>query len=115
MSRSHLLHTGLNSHDSSPLRIVGAKGVYFELEDGRRLIDASNTAGVLGHGHPAIVAAVREAAASPVINEGWLWPDREAAARDLVESAFADDADWVGAVRFFLSGSEANDLALSLC
>ncbi len=111
---SFILHTGLNSHDSEPLRIAGADGVYFELEDGRRLIDASNTAGSLGHRHPRMVEAIREAATSPVINEGWLWPGREQAATDLVEIAFAEDPDWVGAVRFCLSGSEANDLALSL-
>ncbi len=111
---SFILHTGLNSHDSEPLRIAAASGVHFELEDGRRLIDASNTAGALGHEHPKMVEAIEQAAKSPVINEGWLWPGREQAASDLVEIAFADDLDWVGAVRFCLSGSEANDLALSL-
>lgn len=114
MQPSYLLHTGLNSHDSKPLRIVAAEGVHFELEDGRRLLDASNTAAPLGHRHPAMVEALREAATCPVINEGWLWPEREEAARDLVEGAFAGDGDWVGAIRFCLSGSEANDLALSL-
>lgn len=114
MSRSPLLFTGLNSGTASYGRIVGAEGVCFELADGRRLIDASNTAGPLGHRHPEIVEAVRGAATAPVINEGWPWPEREDAARELLETAFAGEADWVGAVRFFLSGSEANDLALSL-
>jgi 4-aminobutyrate aminotransferase-like enzyme len=115
MASDYLIHTGINSDTATPLRIAGADGARFRLEDGRDVIDASNTAGSLGHQHPAIIAAVRDAAASPVVNEGWFWPDRESAARDLVEIAFAQDTDWVGAVRFFLSGSEANDLALSLC
>ena len=114
MSRSPLLFTGLNSGTASYGRIVGAEGVRFKLDDGRTLIDASNTAGSLGHGHPEIVAAVREAADAPVINEGWPWPAREEAARELLDVAFAGETEWIGAVRFFLSGSEANDLALSL-
>lgn len=114
MSPNHLLSTGLNSGDATYGRIVGGEGVHFVLEDGRRLLDASNTGGPLGHGHPELVQAIRAAATSPVINEGWLWAEREEAARELVETAFAGEHEWVGAVRFFLSGSEANDLALSL-
>lgn len=114
MSTSRLLSTGLNSGEAEYGRIVDAEGSYFHLENGRRLLDASNTAAPLGHRHPEIVEAVRRATTAPSINEGWFWPDREAAARELVETAFRDELDWVGAVRFFLSGSEANDLALSL-
>jgi 4-aminobutyrate aminotransferase-like enzyme len=113
-SASRLLSTGLNSGDAKYGTIVGGEGIHFLLADGTRLIDASNTGGPLGHRHPEIVAAIREAASAPAINEGWLWPDRERAAEELIELAFGDEP-WVGAVRFFLSGSEANDLALSLC
>jgi len=109
-----LLSTGLNSGKAGYGRIVGGEGAYFVLDDGTRLLDASNTAGPLGHGHPEIVEAVRRAATAPAINEGWLWPEREQAARDLLEIAFGEEESWVGGVRFFLSGSEANDLALSL-
>jgi 4-aminobutyrate aminotransferase-like enzyme len=111
---SRLLSTGLNSGKVGYGRIVGAEGAYFVLDDGTRLLDGSNTAGPLGHAHPEIVEAVRAAASAPTINEGWLWPDREAAAQELIETAFGEELSWVGAVRFFLSGSEANDLALSL-
>jgi 4-aminobutyrate aminotransferase-like enzyme len=110
---SRLLTTGLNSGDTPYGTICGGEGVYFLLESGHRLLDASNTGGPLGHQHPDIVAAIREAATAPVINEGWLWPNRVRAAEDLVELAFNGEP-WVGAVRFGLSGSEANDLALSL-
>jgi 4-aminobutyrate aminotransferase-like enzyme len=68
----------------------------------------------LGHAHPDIVAAVREAAAEPVVNDGWYWPAREEAIEELIAVAFGGDADSIGAVRFALSGGEANDLALSL-
>ncbi|MEO1313589.1 MAG: aminotransferase class III-fold pyridoxal phosphate-dependent enzyme, partial [Pseudomonadota bacterium] len=77
------------------------------------VLDASNTGGPLGHGHPDMVEAVRKAAENPVINEGWFWKDREQAAQDLIDTCFEGEEDWVGGVRFFLSGSEANDLAMS--
>jgi 4-aminobutyrate aminotransferase-like enzyme len=112
---SRLLRTGLNAGDSAPLTVVGGEGVYFHLDDGRRLIDGSNTGGGLGHRHPAMVEAIRRAADTPVVNEGWTWIGREQAADDLINTAFKGEEDWVGAVRFCISGSEANDMALSLC
>jgi 4-aminobutyrate aminotransferase-like enzyme len=112
---SRLLRTGLNAGDSAPLAVVGGEGVYFHLADGRRLIDGSNTGGGLGHRHPAMIEAIRRAADTPVVNEGWSWIGREQAADDLIDIAFAGEHDWVGAVRFCISGSEANDMALSLC
>jgi len=105
---SRLLRTGLNAGDSAPLTVVGGEGVYFHLEDGRRLIDGSNTGGGLGHRHPAMVEAIRRAADTPVVNEGWTWIGREQAADDLIRIAFEGEEDWVGAVRFCISGSEAN-------
>lgn len=111
---TRLLSTGLNSGNTGYGRIVGADGVHFVLDDGRRVVDASNTAAPLGHRHPRLVEAVQRAAGAPVVNEGWAWPEREEVAEELLETAFAGEQEWVGAVRFFLSGSEANDLALSL-
>jgi 4-aminobutyrate aminotransferase-like enzyme len=93
--------------------VIGGEGVWFELSDGRRVIDASNTAAPLGHCHPEIVEAVRAAAAAPAINEGWGWRERERTAADLVRIAVGDE-DWPGGVRFFISASEANDAALAL-
>ena len=97
------------------MAVVGGEGVYFHLSDGRKLIDGSNTGGGLGHRHPAMVEAIRRAADTPVVNEGWTWVGREQAADDLMATAFKGEDDWVGAVRFCISGSEANDMALSLC
>jgi 4-aminobutyrate aminotransferase-like enzyme len=97
----------------APFRIVAGEGVRFLLDDGRHVLDASNTGCPLGHRHPALVDAVRRAAELPVVSEGWPWHERDDAASDLVDLTF-DGEPWVGAVRFCLSGSEANDLALSL-
>jgi 4-aminobutyrate aminotransferase-like enzyme len=112
---SRLLRTGLNAGNSAPLTVVGGEGVYFHLQDGRRLIDGSNTGGGLGHRHPRMIEAIRNAADTPMVNEGWTWIGREQAAEDLINTAFAGEEDWVGGVRFCISGSEANDMALSLC
>lgn len=109
-----LLATGLTAGSAAVPRIVGGSGAYFELEDGRRVVDASNTAAPLGHGHPAIVQAVRRAADAPVVNEGWTWPERGLAAEELLATAFEGE-DWAAAVRFFVSAGEANDAALALC
>lgn len=110
-----LLRTGLNSGGGDGPRIVGGEGVYFHMSDGRKLLDGSCTAGPLGHCHPEMIAAIRECAGrAPVVSEGWFWQEREDAANELISSAFGDETDWIGAVRFFLSGSEANDAALAL-
>jgi len=108
-----LIRTGLNAGEGPKFQIVGGEGVYFVLDDGRRVLDASNTGGPLGHAHPDMVATVRRAATNPIVNEGWVLAEREAAADDVIDIAFAGE-DWAGGVRFFLSGGEANDLALCL-
>ena len=109
-----LLSTSLTAGKSAVPGVVGGQGIYLELADGRRVIDASNTAAPLGHANPQVVEALRAQLAAPALNEGWGWGERSAAAEDLLSIAFAGEESWVGAVRFFLSGSEANDAILSL-
>jgi 4-aminobutyrate aminotransferase-like enzyme len=109
-----LLSTSLTAGKDAVPAVVGAQGVHFELADGRRVIDASNTAAPLGHAHPEVDEALRAAIGAPALNEGWGWREREEAAAELLDVAFAGEGEWVGAVRFFLSGSEANDAILSL-
>ena len=101
MSR-RLLSTSLTAGEGGSPKIVGGDGVFFVLEGGRRVIDASNTAAPLGHCHPEIVEAIRGAASAPVINEGWQWDERDRAAEELLDVAFAGE-EWAGAVRFFVS------------
>jgi 4-aminobutyrate aminotransferase-like enzyme len=117
MPPSHplLLFSDFNIGRSADVSIIGGEGIHFLLDDGRRVIDGSDTGAALGHAHPDIVAAIRAAADAPIVNDGWYYRDREEAISELAAIAFPDDADLVGAVRFCMSGSEANDLALSLC
>jgi 4-aminobutyrate aminotransferase-like enzyme len=111
---SRLLSTSLTAGDSATPAVVSAHGVWFRLADGREVIDASNTAAPVGHCHPEIIEAIRRAADAPVVNEGWHWAERDQAAEDLLGTAFAGE-NWPAAVRFFVSASEANDVALALC
>ncbi len=111
MAAPRLLSTSLTA-GSQPL-VVAGEGMWLTLDDGRRVIDGTNTAAPLGHSHPEIVAAVRAAAAAPALNEGMRWGPRESAAETLLETAFAGE-DWAGAVRFFISAGEANDVVLAL-
>lgn len=115
MNRPALLFSDFNVGRSADVRIVGGEGAYFRLDDGRRVIDGSDTGAALGHAHPDIVAAIHAAASAPTVNDGWYYGDRDDAIAELAAAAFADDLDVIGAVRFCLSGSEANDLAMSLC
>ena len=112
--KSKLLISDFNVGRSNGVQVETGDGVHFVLRDGRRVIDGSNTGGSLGHRHPDMIAAVKAAAEQPIVNDGWYWPAREAAIEELIETAFGGDDELVGAVRFALSGGEANDLALSL-
>jgi 4-aminobutyrate aminotransferase-like enzyme len=108
---SRVLSTSLTA-GSQPL-VVRAEGMWLELDDGRRVIDGTNTAAPLGHAHPEVVEAVRAAATAPAINEGVRWRGRDEAADAILDTALAGE-EWPGAVRFFISAGEANDVALSL-
>jgi 4-aminobutyrate aminotransferase-like enzyme len=112
LTGTRLLKMGMGINDGP--QIVGGRGVRLQLDDGREVIDAATTPAPLGHRHPRVIEAVVDAArAAPTLDEGWTTPTREAAAEMLLGTVFAGE-DWVGAVRFALTGSEANDLALSL-
>lgn len=113
MSESRLIRTGIAATGGT--RVVDGQGVWLRLEDGRRVIDAMTTPAPLGHRHPRIVKAVTEAAkSSTTLDEGWSTSMRETAADLVLGTALADEP-WAAGVRFALTGSEANDLALSLC
>lgn len=109
---SRLLKTSLIAGDTPAPHVVGGEGCRIKLEDGRWMLDGSNTGGPLGHRHPKMIEALHHAAELPVINEGWPWIEREQAGEELFDTAFKGE-DWAGAVRFCLSASEANDMALS--
>ena len=105
MNGSHLYDTFARA----PLAFARGEGAWIETTDGRRLLDFSGgvAVNVLGHAHPALVAALTEQA-------GKLWhvsnlfriPEQEALADKLCRATFADR------VFFCNSGAEAVECAI---
>jgi glutamate-1-semialdehyde 2,1-aminomutase len=93
-----------------PLTIVRGEGARITDADGHEYVDflGEYTAGLYGHSHPAIVAAILAALADGIVLGA---PNRyEAALAEAICSRFPS----VELVRFCNSGTEANLLALSL-
>ncbi|MBA4095111.1 MAG: aspartate aminotransferase family protein, partial [Candidatus Accumulibacter sp.] len=85
---SRLLHRRL---DRVPPRAISAAGLIVRTVDGHEVIDASGGAAVscLGHGHPAVVEAIRrQAAALGYVHSGFFTSEpAEALAERLVGHA----------------------------
>ena len=104
---SHVLPT----YNRAPLSFTRGEGSWLWAEDGQRYLDlgAGIAVNVLGHAHPALVAALTEQA-------GQLWhvsnlyriPEQERLADLLAEKTFADQ------VFFTNSGTEAAELAIKM-
>ena len=101
----------LPSYSRAPLSFVKGEGAWLIEADGRRFLDFASGIAVmaLGHGHPAVVGALKDQADQ-------LWhtsnlynvPQQEALAEKLVEHTFADT------VFFCNSGTEAAELAIKM-
>jgi glutamate-1-semialdehyde 2,1-aminomutase len=94
-----------------PLTIVRGDGARITDADGHEYVDflGEYTAGLYGHSHPVIAAAIRDALAGGIVLGA---PNRyEAELAEAVCSRFPS----IDLVRFCNSGTEANLLALSLC
>ncbi len=90
-----------------PLHLVRGDGVVLEAADGRRYLDAYNNVPVLGHSHPAVVAAASTQLATLTTNSRYL----QDAPVELAERLLATLPDRFDRVLLVSSGSEAGDLA----
>lgn len=90
-----------------PLHLVRGEGVVLHAADGRRYVDAYNNVPVLGHSHPAVVAAASAQLATLNTNSRYL----QDAPVELAERLLATLPDRFDRVLLVNSGSEANDLA----
>ena len=94
----------------TPLQIVSGKGQYLFDENGTTYLDCVNNVCHVGHGHPAVVAAIADQARVLNTNTRYLHPNIVKLAERLTQTLPAPLE-----VCFFVnSGSEANDLALRL-
>jgi len=101
----------LPSYARAPLSFVKGEGAWLIEADGRRFLDFGSGIAVmaLGHGHPALVQALKDQAEK-------LWhtsnlytvPEQVALAESLVDHSFADT------VFFCNSGTEAAELAIKM-
>jgi len=107
---SRLLHRGR----AAPPLAVGGHGSWLRLSDGREILDASGGAAVscLGHGHPAVVAAVRaQVGALEYAHTGFF--TNEPAER-LGEVLVGHEPGGLSRAYFVSGGSEAMEAALKL-
>jgi adenosylmethionine-8-amino-7-oxononanoate aminotransferase len=107
---SRLLHRGR----TAPPVATGGRGSWLHLSDGRKILDASGGAAVscLGHGHPAVVAAVqKQVGALEYAHTGFF--TNEPAER-LGEVLVGHEPGGLSRVYFVSGGSEAMEAALKL-
>ena len=108
---SRLLHRGLRD---IPPQAVSAQGLTVRLADGREIIDASGGAAVscLGHGHPAVIAALRaQVETLPFAYNGFF---TTAPAEALADRLVGAAPGGLTHAYFVSGGSEANEAAIKL-
>lgn len=108
---SRLLHRGLRD---IPPQAVSAQGLMVRLADGREIIDASGGAAVscLGHGHPRVIAAVRDQSERLAFAYNGFFTT--AAAEALADHLLGDAPGGLTHGFFVSGGSEANEAAIKL-
>jgi adenosylmethionine-8-amino-7-oxononanoate aminotransferase len=108
---SHVFHRQTRS---DPPVAVRGEGLYIVDEAGRRYLDASGGAAVscLGHGHPAVVAAIREQVEALAYSHTSFFTTRPA--EDLGARLIADAPAGLSRVYFTSGGSEAVEAALKM-
>ena len=111
MGAEHVFH---RSTQARPPVAVRGEGIYLIDEQGRRYIDACGGAAVscLGHGHPAVVAAMAEQAARlEYVHTGFFTSE---AAEELAAMVAAMSPGSLSRTWYTSSGSEAIEAALKL-
>ncbi|HEY2938351.1 MAG TPA: aspartate aminotransferase family protein [Gaiellaceae bacterium] len=97
----------------APFVAARAEGAWVETTDGRRVLDftSGQICSTLGHNHPRIAAAVREALDEVVHLNSWMLSEPVLALAERMASLFPDGLDKVILLN---TGSEANEVALKL-
>lgn len=108
--RERLLGTGAPLFYGEAVNIVNGAGVWLSDADGRRYLDMYNNVPCVGHCHPYVVEAMHHQASrlnvhSRYLHEGVL---------DYAERLINHHADGLASVVFTCTGTEANEVALSM-
>lgn len=108
--RSRVLGPAYRLFYDRPLHVVRGEGVWLWDSDGRRYLDAYNNVASLGHGHPAVVAAVSRQMTQLNTHTRYLHEGIVAYSEALLQTFPASLEN----VMLTCTGSEANDLALRI-
>ena len=97
----------------APFVAARAEGAWVETTDGQRVLDftSGQICSTLGHNHPRIAAAVREALDEVVHLNSWMLSEPVLALAERMASLFPDGLEKVILLN---TGSEANEVALKL-
>jgi 4-aminobutyrate aminotransferase-like enzyme/Ser/Thr protein kinase RdoA (MazF antagonist) len=105
--RRRVLGPSLRLSYDEPLHIVRGEGVWLYDRDGRRYLDAYNNVACVGHGHPAVVAALTGQAKTLNTNTRYLHDHIV----EYAERLTATLPEPLSVCLFVCTGTEANDLA----
>jgi 2,2-dialkylglycine decarboxylase (pyruvate) len=97
----------------APFAVARAEGAWLETADGRRILDftSGQICSTLGHNHPRIASAIREALTSVIHLNSWMLSEPVLALAERLAGLFPAP---LGKVILLNTGSEANEVALKL-
>jgi 4-aminobutyrate aminotransferase-like enzyme len=108
--RDRVLGAGTKLFYEQPLTIVRGSGVYLYDVDGRQYIDMYNNVPCAGHSHPHVVQAITQQLSTVNVNSRYL----HTGIVDYAERLTALHAAPIDSVVFTCTGTEANDVAISI-
>jgi 4-aminobutyrate aminotransferase-like enzyme len=108
--RERLLGIGAPLFYDQPLHIVKGEGVWLSDADGKRYLDMYNNVPCVGHGHPHVVEAMQQQAASLNVHSRYLHEGILDYAGRLTQL----HADSLSSAVFTCTGTEANEVAMAM-
>lgn len=108
--RERLLGTGTPLFYQEAVNIVRGEGVWLFDPDGRRYLDMYNNVPCVGHCHPHVVEAMHRQASTLNVHSRYL----HEGVLDYAERLTNHHADELASVVFTCTGTEANEVAMSM-
>jgi len=108
--RNRLLGTGTPLFYQDPVNIVRGEGVWLYDDTGKKYLDMYNNVPCVGHCHPYVVKAMHQQAGTLNVHNRYL----HEGVLDYAERIVGVHADSIESVVFTCTGTEANEVALSM-